>query len=247
MRKHASLGALFVLATWFSSCTYASNGYLWSVGSAASANQVRWTPDPKRGSASSTMSGGRRGSAVAACALEGDRSSGYLDPAITLLVPDGDAVLTTEAQPTLAWYLKSNQAIDMKFVLHHPEHADPVYTQELKSAAGLVEISLPAAAALEVGVPYRWTVFVNCESSDSFVYTRSFVERIEAPSELDTITSSLDRAAFYASQGIWYDALNLLIGTYRQGAQADTLVELRSLLQQINTEIPVEVSLAVEP
>lgn len=245
MRKHSLLGALFMLATWFSSSTYASNGYALTVSNAAAnTDRVRWTPDPRRGSASSTMSGGRRGTASATCALDRNDS---LDPTVTLLVPNGNAVLTTQAQPTLTWYLKSEQVADMEFVLYHPEYADPIYTQKLESATGLVEVTLPESAALEVGTSYRWTVFVGCQSSASSIYTRSFVERVEAHSDLDTSAmSSLDQAAFYASQGIWYDALNLLLGAYRQNAQADTLGELRNLLQQANTEIPVELCLAVE-
>jgi len=193
------------------------------------------------------MSGGRRGSAAATCVSNSDSDSDRLDPAVTLLVPNGSVVLTTKAQPTLAWYLESEQAVDMEFVLHHPEHADPVYTKALKSATGLMEVALPDSAALEVGVPYRWTVFVSCNDSDFSVHTRSFVERIEAPDELTLpIASSLDQASFYASQGIWYDALNLLIGAYRQDAQSAALVELRSLLQQADAEVPIELSLSVE-
>ncbi len=89
----------------------------------------------------------------------------------------------------------------MEFVLHHPEQADPIYTEALKSATGLMEVTLPNSVALEVGVPYRWTVFVSCRSSNFSIHTRSFVERTEAPNESELPTaSSLDQASFYASQ-----------------------------------------------
>lgn len=246
MRKHFLPGVFLVLATWLSNCTYASNSPFITIGSAASASQVRWTPDPRRGSASSTMSGGRRGTASATC-VESGRSDESLDPTLTLLVPDGNTALTTQARPTLTWYLKSEQVANMEFVLYHPEYANPVYTRALEATTGLIEVSLPESAALEAGVSYRWTVFVDCKSSNSSIYTRSFVERTEVPIELDAnAVSPLDQAAFYAAQGVWYDALNLLIGAYRQDAQPNTLTELRNLLQQGNADIPIEVSLAVE-
>lgn len=213
------------------------------IGSAANA-EVRWTPNPDRGSASSTLSGGRRGTA-AACALD----NGVPEPAITLLVPDDSHGLTTKVQPTLSWYIESAQVVDMEFILSHPEHAEPVYTKRLQSDTGLVEMVLPELAALEADVEYWWTVFVDCDSDGEYeIHARSFVERVSDGSVANGMQTMapLDQAATYAANGIWYDALNTLVSSYREDSQLVTLLEIRSLLDQANTQVPLELSLAVE-
>lgn len=242
MSKRYLLGAFSVLAVWSCSHTPIHVSRHLTIGSAANADEVRWTPDPKRGRASNTLSGGRRGAVSATCA-QGDHS---LRPAVTLLVPEEAIALTTKAQPTLVWYVEGNQAAEMEFVLLHPEHADPIYTKKIQSAIGLVEVTLPESAALEVGVPYRWTVSVTCDHDNFSVHTRSLVERVEMPNAAPntSVMSSFEQASFYASQGIWYDALNLLIDAYRQDAQIAVLQEFRSLLRQINTDMSIEPSLA---
>ena len=243
MSRYYILGAFLALATWSGTFVSAAPSLAGSlqVGSAAQAG-VRWTPNPDRGSASSTLSGGRRGAAASACALD----SLLPDPAVTLLVPDGTTGLTTAAQPTLSWYLESENMTDMEFVLSHPDQATPVYTQRMSAAPGLVEVTLPESAALEMGTRYRWTVFVSCNNGDNEVHARSFVERV-ADSELETAVDSmeaLERAEAYAAKGIWYDALNTLVSAYREESQISTLLEIRDLLEQASTEVPLDLSLA---
>ncbi len=243
MSRYYILGAFFALATWSSTFVSASPSLAGSlqVGSAAQAG-VRWTPNPDRGSASSTLSGGRRGAAASACALD----SSLPDPAVTLLVPEGTTGLTTAAQPTLSWYLESDNVTDMEFVLSHPEQATPVYTQRMSAESGLVEVTLPESAALEMGTRYRWTVFVSCNNGDNEVHARSFVERV-ADSELEATIDSMEaieRADAYAAKGIWYDALNTLVNAYREESQISTLLEIRDLLEQARTEVPLDLSLA---
>jgi hypothetical protein len=247
MSKYHIAGAFLALAAWSGTYVPASTGgHLHSrlqIGETAQAG-VRWTPNPDRGSASSTLSGGRRGTSASACALDAE----IPDPAITLLVPEGTTGLTTKAQPTLSWYLESTQPANMQFVLSHPDQATPVYTQRLSASSGLVEVSLPESVALEVGTRYRWTVFVACNGGENEVHARSFIERV-ADSELEAdmgVMSSVERADAYAAKGIWYDALNTLIGAYRSESQMSTLLEIRALLDQANTEVPLELSLATQ-
>ncbi|MGB7086516.1 MAG: DUF928 domain-containing protein [Phormidesmis sp.] len=244
MSKYSIVGVFLALAacssTYVPASTSLSSG--WQVGSPARAD-VRWTPNPDRGSASSTLSGGRRGASASACAPNSQLS----DPAVTLLVPEGATGLTTEAQPTLSWYLESETAADMEFVLSHPEQATPVYTQRLRSAQGLVEVALPAAAALDVGTRYRWTVFVACDGTAKEIHARSFVERI-ADSDLETsvptMTTSSERASAYAAKGVWFDALNALMSAYRTEPRPDTLSDLQALLEQAQADVPIESLLA---
>ena len=58
--------------------------------------------------------------------------------------------------------------------------------------------------------------------------------------------SSLERASIYAANGIWYDALNTLVSAYREEGEITTLLEIRELLRQAETEVPLELSLATE-
>ena len=133
----------------------------------------------------------------------------------------------------------------MEFVLSHPTKATPVYRQQLSAQEGLVEMPLPESAALETGVRYRWTVFLNCEGTDEKVHARSFVERIPESGLADVNTMPpVEQADAYAERGIWYDALNTLISSYRAEAQMSTLLEIRNLLDQANTDVPLELYLA---
>ena len=245
MSKYHILGALLTLATWSSSYVPATSHLAsgWQIGGAAEAG-VRWTPNPDRGSASSTLSGGRRSASASACALNASEP----DPAITLLVPSGDSGLTTVAQPTLSWYLESKGTADMEFVLSHPEQAEPVYTQKIRSGTGLVEVALPKEAALEEGARYRWTVFVTCNGGENKIHARSFVERVPALSMAATAEakSAIAQADAYAVNGIWYDALNTLIEAYRSESAMSTLLDIRDLLAQAETDVPLELSLATE-
>ncbi len=239
MSKYHILGALLTLAAW--STTYVPAGASLRIGSAAQAG-VRWTPNPERGSASSTLSGGRRGTSASACALD----SGDPDPAITLLVPEGTAGLTTTAHPTLSWYLESQQATDMEFVLSDPRQANPIYTKSVRAESGLVEVMLPESVNLAVGTRYRWTVFVTCNGGENEIHARSFVERVADPdlAAAVEIMTPIEQASAYAAKGIWYDALNTLVSTYRTDSQISTLLEIRDLLRQAATEVPLDLSLA---
>ena len=244
MGKHYILGALLTLAAWSGSYVPATTQQVgrFQVGAVAQA-EPRWTPNPERGSASSTLSGGRRGES--SCATEADSQAP--SSAVTLLVPDGAVGLTTEAQPTMSWLLESDRPADMEFMLSHPEQATPMYTQRITADAGLVEVSLPKTAALEADTRYRWTVFLNCHDGEREVYSRSFIERVSNSAiAFDTTDMTvLEQASAYAESGIWYDALNSLVQAYRADANTSTLDILHQLLAHTNTEVPIELSLAL--
>lgn len=243
MSKYHVLGAFLALATWsgtYVPATPHQAGNL-QISAAAQAN-VRWTPNPDRGSASSTLSGGRRSISASACALD----SLVPDPSVTLLVPDGATGLTTKARPTLSWYLESNQKVDMEFVLSHPDQAVPVYIEHVRANSGLIELSLPKSVALEVGTRYRWTVFATCNGGANEVHARSFIERVADRELAATVgfMTPIERADAYAAKGIWYDALNTLVAAYRTDLEMNTLLEIRELLNQAHTEVPLDLSLA---
>lgn len=124
MSKCHVFGTVLILAFWSTTYVPASTGASVQIGSAAQAG-VRWTPNPERGSVSSTLSGGRRGISASACAL----AAGKPDPAIILQVPKGATGLTRAEQPK-SGYLESRQATDIDFLLSDPTQANPNLSQK---------------------------------------------------------------------------------------------------------------------
>jgi hypothetical protein len=191
---------------------------------------TRWQP-PAGSNAGSTLSGGRRGAETTLCSLP-------VQPAKTLrlLVPlQSEGLLTTVAQPTFAWAIETAEAVPMTFILTDPQQAQPLYTQTLETSHnGIMSVTLPDHINLETGTRYRWTVMVACGSQGSQVYARSFIQRVEATALSNAATqgSPLSQANAFAEQGIWYDALGVLLTGVAENPQDQELaIALESLLQ----------------
>lgn len=207
------------------------------IGSADAANppqRVRWKPNPKMGSAQSTLSGGRRGQAIARC-----EASQTAKPAtMTLLVPQSNqGLVTTAANPSLFWHTETDQPTTARFILSDPNTAEPVFTKTVEiDRAGISRVALPAEFTLKAGTRYRWTVLLACNGGTREVVARSFVERVENTDLQQRIQSQspLDRAASLAEAGIWYDTIATLIdAAQKDPSNAQVKTELRSLLSQI--------------
>ncbi|MEO1399715.1 MAG: DUF928 domain-containing protein [Cyanobacteria bacterium J06635_1] len=239
IREYYVLGVVLAFLTWSGlGLRYLTTAGLTEnfIAAAKQADTVRWQPNPDRGTATSTLSGGRRGNAVSRCAIAPDT----LDTRMTLLVPQqNEGLLTTEATPRVSWYLETAEPVTMRLVLTHPEQANPLYTTTLTAnATGLATVTLPE---LSIGPRYRWTVFVACGQDSDEIYARSFIERIEANAEwaLSDHQSDLEKAATYANAGIWYDALNTLLDRYHQSQQPNTVAALSTFLADAQPEQPV--------
>lgn len=214
------------------------DGQLIEFGSAASANQaqqrIRWRPNPKMGSARSTLSGGRRGSAVARC----DATRTMKPATLTLLVPQtNQGLFTTATNPTFFWHTDIDRPTQAEFILSDPNRAEPVFTKTVNlDRAGIRRVALPAEVTLKAGIRYRWTVLLACNGGTSKeVVARSFVERVENTDLQQQIRaqSNVDRASSFAAAGIWYDAIETLIDAVQQDPKNPQLkAELRSLLSQ---------------
>ena len=197
-----------------------------------SSSQIRWRPNPDRGTASSTLSGGRRGARQIHCAADG--------AALSLLVPaEAAGLVTTQVEPTVAWHVDTEDPVNLEFVLSHPEQATPVYAKLLTVAeTETVRVTLPA---LELDTRYRWTVFLSCDAQQTAeVHARSFIERVDfMPDGLTPALSNLDQARVYAAAGIWYDAYGALVTGEPQGQDAETQNLLQALLSQANPDHPL--------
>lgn len=200
--------------------------------SSSQSQRIRWTPNRKMGSAQRTLSGGRRGQAIAHCNASQAKST-----PLTLLVPQANqSVLTIEENPTFFWHTETDRPTTAQFILSDPNTAEPVFTQTIRiDRAGISRITPPTK--LKTGTRYRWTVLLACNDGTSKeLIARSFVERIEN-AELYRKTralSDLDRAVTFAQQGIWFDTLTTLIDAAQKNPRNPQVkAELRSLLSEI--------------
>ena len=178
--------------------------------------RIRWTPNTERGSIGSTLSGGRRGQAAVSCHVADDATQ------LALVVPEEQSsLLTTTTTPTLAWNITTATPVSMTFHFSDPDLATPIYTQTLElEKTSTVSITLPNEHSLVANKKYRWTVFVSCPGEyQTEIFARSFVEHVDREFLDITHLSSLEQASIYAEQGIWYDAIAVLLATENPGQQ----------------------------
>ncbi|NEZ58972.1 DUF928 domain-containing protein [Adonisia turfae] len=199
--------------------------------------RIRWTPDTDRGNVESTLSGGRRGQEAVSCSIDDGATR------LALMVPgDRSNLLTTKSNPTLAWHVSTTMPVSMTLHVSDPALATPIYSQtiELEKTA-TVSVTLPEDNRLALHKKYRWTVFVSCPGDHhAEISARSFVEHINRESLDVSNLSSLERASTYANQGIWYDAIAVLLAARSQGVtDAETMVQTLLEQGQSPAEIPL--------
>lgn len=205
-------------------------------------SRVRWTPKPERGNARGTLSGGRRGGTTVACGPNAD------DTSLNLLVTDEkESLVTTQAQPTVAWQVKTQQPVEMELIVSDVRQATPLLTQNFAlDQTDVVRVTLPPTAALSPDTQYRWTVVVQCPTGQKAeIYARSFISRVSGESleQQSSITASedvlaLDQAIAYANSGVWYDAMAQLLALPDQVLQGEPADLLAELLEQAQTTTP---------
>lgn len=132
------------------------------------------------------------------------------------LLPDQtqQAQATADPTPTLYWYIPPTLAQKAEFVLVNGQ-GDLKYqtTITLPPQSGIVRLTLPEAAALEVEVPYRWTLSLLCNEEQPSRNPHVFgdIKRIllssSAQTQLQT-TDPLKQAQVLAQFKLWYDTLD---------------------------------------
>lgn len=136
---------------------------------------------------------------------------------VTPLMPATLQGLTLAEHPTFFVYVPQTSAQKALFVLK--DASEDYYYQKTISiprTAGIVSFKLPTdAPALEIGKSYKWSFVMMCGEAlrpDS-PRVEGQVERIEPTpalsARLETL-SSLERAALYGKDGVWYDTLTSL-------------------------------------
>jgi Domain of Unknown Function (DUF928) len=155
---------------------------------------------------------------------------------LTALVPpasSGDLVWgrTGQAQPTVWIYLPYTLTPDRPGELRLLQHsaAGALYTPIVRvtqATPGVMGIRLPANQTLIPNQLYYWSFVVLCDLKDASAnqFVKAAIQRIEVPAQRPTRSSAPEQtAAFYAEQGLWYDALTQL-GENRRAFPQNTRV-----------------------
>lgn len=172
----------------------------------------------------------------------GTRGMGEQAVILQVLAPD-HAGLTTQAQPTLYWYAHIPVAARFEFALIDDEGVEPLLEIEAgnEKVSGIQQLDLgDHGIFLEPGVSYQWSVaLVTDEASRSAdVIASGVIERIEPGeglAERIRRTGGESLVAAYASEGIWYDALQTISAMIAKAPSDRELRSIRaSLLEQVD-------------
>jgi hypothetical protein len=185
---------------------------------------------PLRGAPQARVGGGTRGSGSIAV--------------LQVLAPD-HVGLTTRAQPTLYWYARTPAAARFEVALIDAEGIDPLLEVEAGAgkAAGIQQLNLgDHGVSLQPGVSYQWSVALVADAGSraTDLVASGVIERIEPDEGLDNRLSAgtgLQRVEIFASEGIWYDALDEISSLIAASPEDESLREVRDqLLLQVGLQ-----------
>jgi hypothetical protein len=159
---------------------------------------------------------------------------------LQVLAPDHVGI-TTQSQPTLYWYTSTPRAVRLEVTRIDKGKTRTLLKVEPDSnkVAGIQQLDLGEHnISLQPGVVYQWSVALVTDESSPLkkLLSRGDIKRIE-PGE--GLTSRIKRskgtrlANVYASEGIWYDALQTISSMIDKSPEDKGLVAIRrSLLEQ---------------
>jgi len=165
-------------------------------------------------------------------------------PPLTALVPTTNLGLTVVESPTFWFYVPYTLTPEhsVEFVLKDGDNY--VYKSKFSGREiplGVVSLHLPSTVSLEANKNYDWYFLIYCDSQNKnkFVSVNGLVRRVERPdlkSQLDSATPQ-ERLILYATEGIWYDALDEIAERRRASPDDDNLKnDWASLLQSVGLE-----------
>jgi hypothetical protein len=144
----------------------------------------------------------------------GSRGGENLGVDLMTLVPEKHVALTTQAQPSLYWYQSKATEAQCEVTLTQPKVAKPLLILKTSKTtpAGIHAIRLSKFnVELKPNVVYQWSVAVVVDptSRSGDIYARGVIKRIDPSPELAAKLAApdADKAAIFAENGIWYDAL----------------------------------------
>jgi len=201
---------------------------------------------PDRGAPPSTESPATRGQSPGSgeCLLENKK--------LTLLLPETGSGLTISKYPTLYVYIPPYEnAEEAEFFIIDSENNDiHNHRFQLPQKSGIIRIKLPEEKSpiLEVGKNYSWGVQIFCISESLAASQNPFVEgiikRIQPEKSLYNKLAGvtpLTLPTVYASQGIWYDALESMVQLRRLNPNNPKLInDWEELFNSANSQAKEE-------
>lgn len=184
---------------------------------------------PMRGAPNDRIGGGTRG--VSAEEL----------PQITVLAPDHPG-LTTKPEPTLYWYISKPTSKRIEFKLHDDQTGSAIYSATLPrpETAGIYPIRLADLKVdLATGKDYRWLISVAVDPGQPSrdIFSAGKIRRVDGPTFPTDQMQTSDKVlavAWYAGEGIWYDALEAISQAIEADPADRTLRTVRaSLFEQV--------------
>lgn len=130
------------------------------------------------------------------------------------LVPHDNYGLTTKERPDFWFYLPRTSA--EQAILSIKEAGKTPHWQQsinLNQEQGIVGIALAKdAPGLEIGKNYQWAITLVCgdRPSPNDPVVASWIKRIESVKQ-EMPSTGIEKAAMLARQGIWHDALDVLV------------------------------------
>jgi hypothetical protein len=137
---------------------------------------------------------------------------------LTALSPIAQPGITLATHPTFLVYVPTTNAENAEFSLRN-QAGQGLYrtTVSLPPTPAIVSISLPEqTAALAMDKPYTWTFAIICDPNDRLEdqFVTGTVQRRDLDparaAQLEQASAS-DRLPLYQQDGVWYDALALLL------------------------------------
>lgn len=146
----------------------------------------------------------------------GSRGPGRNLPSLYVLAPNHTA-LTTREQPSLFWYQTAAAQTHFELTLTEPKNPKPLLRVATdKADGGIHRVSLAKhKVMLKPGIAYKWTIawVPDPANRSQDVIASGSIQRIEPETKLTAALAGAkgaEKAAVYAQNGVWYDALETL-------------------------------------
>ena len=170
---------------------------------------------------------------------------------LTALSPTTAPGLTLAEHPTFAVYVPKTSAESAEFSLRDQAgHGLYRTTLALPNTPGIISITLPdQTTPLAIGGQYTWTFAVICNLDDRLDdrFVTAFVQRIALDPTRDrqiAQTPERDRPMLYQQNGLWYDAIALLLALRRsQPHDSNLTTTWRDLLRSGGIDLIIDSSL----
>jgi hypothetical protein len=163
-------------------------------------------------------------------------------PGVVALVPEKELTLTTLDFPTLLFYIPQNSAesITLKIDTNNTSYSLSIAPAQASGIYGFQLSSLPNFPALTPDQKFRWNLIAVCDAKDplaqAIVYGHAQRVSLDPPvmQQLETAKTAYDRAAIYAANFIWHNAIATLFAA-RQSQPND--LQLTQMWTKLLTEI----------